>query len=107
MARQKENDNVTIWNFRRDISIGTILHVLAILVVVIATWSNLQKELALIHYDLNQLITSNVKLQEHIEQLADQYHNHEYRIGILETKILPPQPTQNSFGQHKNLVPSG
>ena len=87
MSRKHKN-NVTIWRFRREITLGTVLHMMALLVMIIATWSNLQKELALIHHDLNRLVSSNIKLHEHIEKITDQCLNHEYRIKNLETIIL-------------------
>jgi hypothetical protein len=88
MAKQKASNNVAIWSFRREITLGTLLHLAALVIVLTAGWSNLQKELALIQHDLAQLITVNNQLQKHMELLADQTNDHEYRLKALE-KSLP------------------
>jgi len=87
MKQQKENNDLSIWHFRREISMGTLLHVFAIVVTIVAAWSNLQKEFAMVRHDLNQLISSNTNLKKHIEKLADQCVDHEYRIKTIEERI--------------------
>ena len=87
MKRQKENSDISTWRFRREISMGTLLHVIAIVITIAAAWSNLQKEFALVRHDLNQLITSNTNLQKHIQKLAGQCTDHEYRIKTIEQRI--------------------
>lgn len=84
MAKSKTSNNRTIWRFRREITLGTLLHLVAIIVMITAAWSNLQKELALIRHELTRLTTTNIKLQENIEKLAGQYQEHEYRLYSLE-----------------------
>ena len=84
MAKQKSNNNVPIWSFRREITLGTLLHLTALVIVLAAGWSNLQKELALIQHDLSQLITANSQLQKNIGILSDHIQNHEYRLMALE-----------------------
>ena len=84
MAKQKTNNNVSIWSFRREITLGTLLHLLALVIVLTAGWSNLQKNLALIQHDLSQLITANKQLKQNLEVLTSQFQNHEYRLKALE-----------------------
>lgn len=107
MTPQKQNDNVTVWRFRRDISLGTIMNVLAIITVVMITWANLQKELALIHHNLNQLVDSNIKSQEHIENLTNQFIGHEFRIGSLEKQAQKRKISPGTAGQLEHNFPSG
>lgn len=107
MTRQKQNDNVTVWRFQRDISLGTIMNVLAIITVVMITWGNLQKELALIHYNLNQLVASNMKLQEHIENQTSQFIDHEFRIGSLEKQTQKRKILPGTARQLEHDFPSG
>ena len=84
MAKQKANDNVSIWSFRREITLGTLLHLAALVIVLAVGWSNLQKELALIRHDLDKLVAASNQLHKRIEILADQTQEHEYRLQVLE-----------------------
>jgi len=95
MAKQKTNNNVSIWSFRREITLGTLLHLTALVIVLTAGWSNLQKELALIQHDLSQLITANDQLQKNIGILTDQIQNHEYRLKALERENQPYAKNNN------------
>ncbi len=76
--------NVSLWRFRREITLGNLLHLLVILIMLVAGWSNLQKELALVRCDLDQLLRSQARLQEHLDKLAEKSQDHEYRIRDLE-----------------------
>ena len=78
------NGNVSNWRFRREITLGNLLHLLVILIMLVAGWSNLQKELALVRHDLDQLLRSGVRLQEHLDKLAEKTQEHEYRLRQLE-----------------------
>ena len=89
VTKQKANNNVSIWSFRREITLGTLLHLAALVIILTAGWSNLQKKLALIRHDLDQLVTASTQLQKHIEILADQSLDFEYRLKALEK--TPPR----------------
>ncbi len=80
----KVNNNIPNWNFRREITVGSILHILTIIITVSAVWCNLQNELVLIKHDLNRLIQSNARFHENVTSLNKQSYNHEYRITALE-----------------------
>ena len=84
MSKPQTKESVSIWRFRREVSLGTLLHVLAILVMVITAWCNLQNQFVLIRRDLNELISSNVKLNEQLEKISGKCLEHEYRIKNLE-----------------------
>ncbi len=60
------------WRFRREITLGTLVQLGAILIALTVGWSNLQSELALIRHDLNRLIQINERSQRQIENLAEQ-----------------------------------
>ena len=74
------------WQFRREITLGTLVQLGAILIALTVGWSNLQSELALIRNDLNRLIQTNERSQRQIENLAEQSSEQEYRIKTLEEK---------------------
>jgi len=84
MTASKKIKTIGTWRFRREITLGTLLHLIVLLVIVITTWTNLQRELALIRHDLAQLITANHRLHQHIGILTDTCRNHEYRMSRLE-----------------------
>lgn len=84
MSKPQQKESVSIWRFRREVSLGTLLHVLAILVMVITAWCNLQNQFVLIRRDLNELIRANVKLNEQLENISGKCLEHEYRIKNLE-----------------------
>ena len=46
------------WYFRKEVSLGTLLHILMLLAMVIATWHNLEKELVKIRLflDVNAVV---------------------------------------------------
>ncbi|MCP4713033.1 MAG: hypothetical protein GY869_30765 [Planctomycetes bacterium] len=65
--KKKSSEGESVWGFRREITLGTLLHLAALVLVLAAGWSNLQKELVLIGSELEQLVESQVRLQKHIE----------------------------------------
>ena len=74
------------WRFRREVTLGTVLHLAVLLIMAATAWSNLQKELAIIQHDLTRLVASNVHLQEHIDHLSATIQSHECRLGVLEQR---------------------
>ena len=81
---KKSSEGLSVWSFRREVTLGTLLHLVALMLVLAAGWSNLQKELAVIGNELEQLVASQVRLQEHIENLSNQGLDHEFRLRELE-----------------------
>jgi len=77
-------ENISLWKFRREITLGTLVQLFALLFILIAGWSNLQKELALIRHELNQLNNTHLQLRNHMEKLADKEQEHELRLRVLE-----------------------
>ena len=65
-------------------TLGTLVQFAALLIVLAAAWSNLQKELALVRHDLDQLITTHAQLREHIETINGLCRDQEYRLRRLE-----------------------
>ncbi|MCP4710292.1 MAG: hypothetical protein GY869_16845 [Planctomycetes bacterium] len=84
MGKNKLENGLSVWGFRREVTLGTLLHLAALVLVLVAGWSNLQKELAVIGSELEQLVESHVRLQKHIEHLSGQGLDHEFRLRELE-----------------------
>ncbi len=85
--QNKETSIEQTWRFRREITLGTLVQLGAILIALTVGWSNLQSELAMIRHDLNRLIQTNERSQRQIENLAEQSREQEYRIKMFEEKI--------------------
>ena len=77
-------------------TLGTLVQFAALLIVLGAAWSNLQRELALVRRDLDQLITTHAQLREHIETINGMCREHEYRLRRLE------ETTEQSAGDDVN-----
>ena len=86
VVKGKEANDGSEWRFRREVTLGTLLQVVVFLGMVVASWSNLQRELAVIHWDLTQLIESNREQLQKVETLAGKVEYHEYRLGRIEEK---------------------
>ncbi len=72
------------WSFRREVTLGHVLQLLAVIGMVMAAWSNLQKELVWIGQELGQLNAAQVKISGHMEDLAEKSREYEYRLKYLE-----------------------
>ncbi len=95
MTRSQRKNRTSRWRFRREVTFGNLLHLAVLAVLAITAWTNLQKELVLIRHDLNQLVTDNRTLHEHIVTVTDLCRDHEYRLVTLEKQrqtvgIVPP-----------------
>ena len=84
-GKETNGDGAT-WRFRREVTLGTLLQLVVLLTMVVAGWSNLQRELAVIHHDLTQLIESNREQLQRIETLSWRVEHHEYRLGRIGAK---------------------
>ncbi len=86
--------NTNSWQFRREITMGTMLHAIVLVMMIVVAWFNLEKELALIRNDLNQLNTTNTQLGKQLEQLTKQCTAYEYRLRNLEKQTNNKQITR-------------
>jgi len=88
------------WIVKREITLGHLLQIVALVCLLVAGWSNLQKDLALIQHDLTRLISNHQEFQRLCEKLSQQCREHEYRIRRLEETAsssddLDPETSQN------------
>jgi len=73
-----------VWSFRREVTLGHVLQLLAVIGMAMAAWNNLQKELVRIGQELGQLNVAQVKISGHMEDLAEKSREYEYRLKYLE-----------------------
>jgi len=83
---QVKNANGSRWRLRREVTIPAVAQLGAILLALVIGWSNLQSELVLIRHDLNQLLRTNEKIEQQLNNLQRTCGEHEYRIKGLEEK---------------------
>ncbi len=83
----KPKDFDMSWRIKREITIPTIVQLLFVMVMIIAGWINLEKDLTLIQHDLNRLIASNKELHKTIKSLTKKVQHQEYRLSTLEKDL--------------------
>lgn len=84
MAKSKMGNLKGSWRFRREVTLGTVLHVVVLLVMLVTAWNDLQGELTLIRSNLSRIADANAEFCGHIEFLTDQCREHEFRLYNLE-----------------------
>jgi len=82
----KRNHENKGWTFRREVTFGVLLQLTVLVVMALAGWVNLQKQLAIIQHDLIRVLRAQQQVQTQIEYLSHQVQQHEYRISGLEEK---------------------
>ena len=75
------------WQFRREITLGTLVQLILVLAMLAVGWSDLQSELVIIQHDLSQVAASQEKLQVHLKELTVQAQRREYRVRRLEEQM--------------------
>ena len=103
MVLKKIKSNTSPQRFRCNVSIDTLLHITTVMAAIIITWSNLQKELALIRYDLNQLINTNTELRQQIKKITEQNNNYEYRLNSTENQLQYLSTLVNDTQNNKSM----
>lgn len=56
----KQNGANKGWTFRREITFGVLLQLAVVVVMALAGWVNLQKQLAIIQHDLGPLLQNTI-----------------------------------------------
>ena len=107
MKKNKISEEISVWRFRREITLSTILHLTVILVMVITGWGRLQKELALIKHDLTRLIESDEHIREHIKNLNNRCRSYDFRINGLEEKMSGRKSASTTSNQTMLLSDPG
>ena len=96
MSPVRQNTRTSAWSFRREVTLGHLLHLILLAVMAITAWTNLQKELALIQHDLARLVTNSQTLHQYMERLNSECLDHGYRLKTLEKqKERAEQETAN------------
>ena len=86
MTKEKAENGISTWRFRREVTLGTLVQLVALLVVLVAAWTSLKEELTYIRFELNQMVQAQAKLQDDVRQVSEQGREHAYRLNELEAE---------------------
>ncbi len=77
------------WRFEKKLSVSTVVQLVLLASLIIGSWVNLQRQLALLQRDVGELMQSCKGFEAKLEQLCETSISHEYRIQAMEqsTKI--------------------
>lgn len=75
------------WRLNRQINLSVIVQLMLLASLIIGSWLNLQRQLDLLHRDVNMLLESQDKHQQRIESLWTQSLSHEYRLQAVEKHL--------------------
>ena len=84
MTKEKPESGVSMWRFRREVTLGTVVQLVALVIVLVAGWTSLKAELTYIRFELNRLVQKQTKLQDDVQQISEQGREHAYRLKALE-----------------------
>ena len=75
---------MSLWRFRREVTLGTVVQLAALVIVLVAAWTSLKEELTYIRFELNQLVQTQTKLQDDVQRISEEGREHACRIKELE-----------------------
>lgn len=84
MTKEKPDKGVSLWRFRREVTLGTMVQLVALVIVLVAAWTSLKEDLTYIRVELNQLVQAQTKLQDDVQHVSEQSREHAYRLQVLE-----------------------
>lgn len=88
MTKDKTVNGVSMWRFRREVTLGTVVQLVALVIVLVAAWTSLKEELTYIRFELKQMVQTQAKLQIDVQRISEQGREHAYRLKTLEEKEL-------------------
>jgi len=72
------------WQFSRQINLAVLIQLFLVAVLVMGSWVDLQRQLALLQHDIGMLLSSYERIERQLEELAAASAGHEYRIRAIE-----------------------
>ncbi len=75
------------WRIDRRLGISTVVQLVLLAGLIIGSWVNLQRQLALLQRDVAELVETCKGSDEQIEDVKNRYMSHEYRIRVIEQKV--------------------
>lgn len=76
----------TQWRMDKKMNLSVLVQLLTLAGLIVGSWINLQRQLDLMGRDVKQLLTTQEKFCDKMEQLQERTVAHEYQIRELEKK---------------------
>lgn len=76
----------TRWKLDKKINMSVLVQLLTLAGLIVGSWINLQRQLDLLGRDVRQLLTTQEKYCEKMEQLQERTVAHEYQIREMQKK---------------------
>ncbi len=74
----------TQWRLDKKVSLSVLVQLLTLAGLIVGSWVNLQRQLDLLGRDVKQLLATQEKFCEKMEQLQERTVAHEYRLRAME-----------------------
>jgi len=72
------------WRFDRRVNVSTAVQLVLLASLIIGSWVNLQRQLALLQRDVGVLVENYRRLDARLERLHEASISHEYRLQTME-----------------------
>ena len=72
------------WRFERRVNVSSVVQLITLAGLIVATWANLQRQLDMVQRDVQQLLTTQEKFCTKLEALQEKTISQEYRLRQLE-----------------------
>jgi len=72
------------WRFDRRVSVSTAVQLVLLGSLIIGSWMNLQRQLALLQKDVGALVENCGRLDGKLERVCETSISHEYRLQAME-----------------------
>jgi flagellar biosynthesis chaperone FliJ len=93
-------NKMTQWRFERRMNLSVLVQLLTLAGLIVGSWVNLQRQLDLLGRDVKQLLATQEKFCEKMEQLQERTTAYEYRLRTLEEEIRNSKPEIRNNAQN-------
>ncbi|MHC5121584.1 MAG: hypothetical protein ACYSN7_01100 [Planctomycetota bacterium] len=74
------------WRLERRVSVSVLVQLVTLAGLIVGSWVNLQRQLDLVSHDVKQLLTTQEKFCDKLEQVQERTIAQEYRLRTVEQK---------------------
>ena len=77
-------ESIQRWRLQRQVSVSVFFQLFTLAALIVTSWVNLQRQLDIVSHDVKQLLTTQEKFCEKLEDLQERTIAHEYRLQTVE-----------------------
>ena len=74
------------WRLQRQVSVSVFFQLFTLAALIVTSWVNLQRQLDIVSHDVKQLLTTQEKFCDKLEDVQERTIAHEYRLQTIEQK---------------------